>query len=609
MLSVEDWAEIRRLHRSERMPIKAIAHALGISKNTVKAALASDGPPRYQRARTGSVVDGVEPRVRALLQAYPTMPATVIAERIGWTRGMTVLTERVRELRPVYLPPDPSSRTAYVAGEIAQHDFWFPDIELPVGCGQVRTARQLPVLTMATGYSRMLFARLIPTRTAEDLYCGWWRHLGGLGAVPRVLVWDGEGAVGEYGGGRNRLTAAGHAFRGTLGAKVLILRPRDPEAKGIIERAHDYLETSFLPGRAFTGPDDFNAQLQDWLDTVNRRTRRTLGCAPVDRIVADRSAMLPLPPVAPTTGWRGSGRLPRDFYVRLDGDDYSVHPAMIGRRIEVVADLERVRVLRRRGGGRPRPAVGQASDHHRPGAQRGGQAAAPRTHRPGPSRARTRGRGALPGRLRRRPRPRRRQRGCVMAATTKTIARDTAAELAFLTRALKAPTLRAAVPRLADRAGAENWTHEQFLLACAQREVAARESHGGEGRIRAARFPARKSLEEFDFDHARGLKRDTIAHLGTLDFVTARDNVVFLGPPGTGKTHLATGLAIRACQAGHRVLFATANQWVDRLAAAHHAGRLHDELTRLRRIPLIVCDEVGYLRLVYCLAGAEGLEA
>jgi DNA replication protein DnaC len=168
-------------------------------------------------------------------------------------------------------------------------------------------------------------------------------------------------------------------------------------------------------------------------------------------------------------------------------------------------------------------------------------------------------------------------------------------EIAYLTRALKAPTLRDCVDRLADRARAEGWSHEQYLAACLQREVAARESHGGEGRIRAARFPARKALEEFDFDHQRSLKRDTIAHLGTLDFVTAKENAVFLGPPGTGKTMLAIGLGIRACQAGHRVAFATAAEWVARLAAAHHAGRLQDEITKLGRIPLLVVDEVGYI--------------
>jgi transposase len=345
VLSVEDWAEIRRLHRAEGLPIKMIARTLGVSRNTVRAAIARDDAPKYERAPAGSIVDEVEPRVREVLRVYPTMPATVIAERIGWTRGLTVLKARIAELRPAYLPPDPASRTAYVAGEVAQNDFWFPDIVLPVGFGQTRTAKQLPVLTMVAAYSRTLFARLIPTRTAADLYCGWWVHLQRLGAVPRVLVWDGEGAVGGYAGGRNKLTAECQAFRGTLGAKVVILRPRDPEAKGIIERAHDYLETSFLPGRCFASPADFNTQLQDWLDRVNRRVRRVLGCAPSDRIAADRAAMLALPPVAPATGWRSSLRLPRDYYVRLDGNDYSVHPSVIGRRIEVMAGLDRVQAF------------------------------------------------------------------------------------------------------------------------------------------------------------------------------------------------------------------------------------------------------------------------
>jgi len=122
----------------------------------VRAAIASATPPRYERKPAGSVVDAAEPRIRELLQAYPTMPATVIAERIGWERGLTVLKDRVRELRPAYLPPDPASRTAYAAGEIAQCDFWFPPVTIPVGCGQARRPVQLPVLTMITGYARWL---------------------------------------------------------------------------------------------------------------------------------------------------------------------------------------------------------------------------------------------------------------------------------------------------------------------------------------------------------------------------------------------------------------------------------------------------------------------
>jgi DNA replication protein DnaC len=275
-----------------------------------------------------------------------------------------------------------------------------------VGFGQTRTATRLPVLVMVTGYARWLSARLIPSRVAEDLFAGWWQLLAGLGAVPRVLVWDGEGAVGQRRRRQTVLTEQAHMFCGVLGAKIVICEPGDPEAKGLVERANGYLETSFLPGRSFASPADFNAQLTAWLVLVNQRHRRVLGCAPADRIDADRAAMLPLPPVAPVT---------------------------------------------------------------------------------------------------------------------------------------------------------------------------------------------RKSLEEFDYDHARSLKRETIAHLGTLDFVVAKENVVFLGPPGTGKTHLAIGLGIRACQAGHRVAFATAAGWVARLADAHNQGRLQPELVRLGRYPLLVIDEVGYI--------------
>jgi hypothetical protein len=166
-----------------------------------------------------------------------------------------------------------------------------------------------------------------------------------LGAVPRALVWDGEGAVGRWRAGRAELTKECQAFRGTLATKVIICRPGDPEAKGLIERSHDYLERSFLPGRSFASPADFNTQLADWLAIANTRTKRALGCAPAGRVDADRAAMLALPPVAPAAGWCSSLRLPRDHYMRLDSNDYSVHPTAVGRRVLVRADLDRVQAF------------------------------------------------------------------------------------------------------------------------------------------------------------------------------------------------------------------------------------------------------------------------
>ncbi|MDX3763578.1 IS21 family transposase [Streptomyces mirabilis] len=337
MILVEDWAEIRRLHRAEQMPIRAIARHLGISKNTVKRALANDRPPQYQRPAKGSAVDAVEVQIRELLRETPTMPATVIAERIGWNRGMTILKDRIRELRPAYVPVDPVSRTVYRPGELAQCDLWFPDADIPLGYGQ---SGRPPVLVMVSGYSRVITARMLPSRRTGDLIDGHWRLLTEWGAVPRTLVWDNEAGVG-----RGRPTSEFAAFAGLLATKIYLCRPRDPEAKGLVERANGYLETSFLPGRHFSGPDDFNTQLQTWLKVANRRVHRTLGARPADRWEADRAQMLTLPAVDPPTWWRFSTRLGRDHYVRVDTCDYSVDPAAIGHQVTVLTDNEQVIAL------------------------------------------------------------------------------------------------------------------------------------------------------------------------------------------------------------------------------------------------------------------------
>jgi len=336
VISVEDWAEIRRLHRSEGVSQAAIARRLGISRNTVARALASDRPPKYQRAARGSAVDAVDARIRSLLAEWPTMPATVIAERIGWTRSLTVLKDRVRELRPLFAGVDPADRLEYAPGEVAQCDLWFPPVPVPVGAGQQRV---LPVLAMTCGHSRVTDAVMIPSRRGGDILAGMWEVISGWGGCPRTLLWDREAAIG----GTGRLTVEAASFAGTLGVRIRLAPPRDPESKGLVERRNGFFETSFLPGRTFTSPVDFNLQISRWLaERANVRHLRAIGARPVDRWPAERAAMVALPPMPPHVGLTGRIRLGRDYYIRIDGNDYSVDPRAIGRFVDWIATPARV---------------------------------------------------------------------------------------------------------------------------------------------------------------------------------------------------------------------------------------------------------------------------
>lgn len=335
---MEDWAEIRRLHKSEGMSIKAISRRLGIARNTVRTALAADEPPRYDRPARASMVDEFEPRIRSLLAEFPEMPATVIAERIGWEKSSSVLRSKVAELRPFYRPADPADRTTYVAGDIVQCDLWFPGPVVPVA--EDAPLADPPVLTMVSAFSGFMMALLLPSRTTGDLVAGMWQLLSGLGAVPKRLVWDNESGIGQ----RHRLTVGARSFAGTLGTRIHQVPPLDPESKGVIERANGFFETSFMPGRSFTDPADYNTQLASWLPRANSRLLRRTGQQPGIRIDADRAAMGLLPPVAPTTGLAIRVRLGRDYYVRAAGNDYSVDPTVIGRFVEVHVALMMITV-------------------------------------------------------------------------------------------------------------------------------------------------------------------------------------------------------------------------------------------------------------------------
>jgi len=334
---VQDWAEIRHLHFSEGMSIRAIATQLGLSRVTVTRAVQAPSPPQYHRVETGSVFDAYEAEVRRLLKRTPLMPASVLAERVGWSGSPSWFRKKVQAMRPEVAPKDPADRISYACGDQAQCDLWFPPVDIPLGDGQ---QGRPPVLVIVGSYSRFITAMMLPSRTTPDLLAGTWELLSKqLQGVPHRLIWDNEAGIGR----RNHLADGVSAFCGALATRIVQLKPFDPESKGIVERANQFLETSFIPGRHFDSINDFNSQLETWLPKANARMVRSLRAKPLERIGADRVAMLPVPP-PPPLGFTARIRLPRDYYVRVFGNDYSVHPDAIGRMVDVHADLHRVTV-------------------------------------------------------------------------------------------------------------------------------------------------------------------------------------------------------------------------------------------------------------------------
>lgn len=333
MVGVEQWAEIRRLHLVERVPIKEIARRTGLARNTVRAALRSKAPPRYRRsAGRASKLDPFKGEIEELLRRDPRLPAPRIMELIaasGYGGAKTILSDHLREVRPRFAPPRTYQRTSYRPGEILPFDLMEPKAKIPVGHGQLRRAW---VLTAALGYSRAGAGVLIFSRQIPDLIWGMSRCISQLGTLPETVVWDREGAI-HAGGGRP--TEAFVAFCGALPVDWRILEARDPESKGVLERLHRFMRTNFEPARSFRSPDHFQAQLDQWMAKANEREHATLHERPVDRLAVERRAMRPLPDPMPPTERRFTMRVPPQPYLRFDTNDYSLDPRAVGRRVEV----------------------------------------------------------------------------------------------------------------------------------------------------------------------------------------------------------------------------------------------------------------------------------
>jgi transposase len=332
VLDVERWAELRREHFVRGVGIKELARRYGVDRNTVRRAIRSEQPPRYQRPPMASKLEPFKDEIHRLLTDDPKLPGVRVRELIeplGFDGGKTIVDDYLREIRPLFVRLRTHQRTVYRPGEICQWDLWEPSRPVPVGHGQERRAW---VVVCCLGYSRAGAGALVFSKQAPDVLWGMSRCLWSLGALPELMVWDREGCL-HAGGGRPTEDYA--AFCGQLPVGWLFCEAEDPQAKGCVERLQEYAETNFEPGRRFANHLDFQLQLDAWFEKANSRTHKTLRARPIDRLIEERQVMRGLPAREPDLDRRWVLRVPPDPHVRFDTNDYSLDPNLVGRRVEV----------------------------------------------------------------------------------------------------------------------------------------------------------------------------------------------------------------------------------------------------------------------------------
>ena len=333
MVSVQQWAEVRRMRFVEGLAIREIRRRTGLHRETIRRALCASTPPVYERAARGSKLDRFKDEIHALLRDDAEIESQRIREilvGLGFDGGKTIVDEYVREVRPLFSDQRTFQRTVYRPGDVLQFDLWQPKREIPVGYGQTRKGY---VVVGALGFSRFGAGALVFSKEAPDVLWGMRRCVWRIGALPERLVVDREGCL-HAGGGRPSEAFA--SLCGQLAVGWRILERRDCEAKGVIERLQGFIETSFEPGRSFANELDFQEQLDRWFDErANVRLHRTLRERPVDRLARERESLRALPDPGPDLDRRSVLRVPPQPYVRVDRNDYSLDPGLVGRRVQV----------------------------------------------------------------------------------------------------------------------------------------------------------------------------------------------------------------------------------------------------------------------------------
>jgi transposase len=331
VVGVEQWAEVRRLHRVERVSIREISKRTGLHRKTIRRALAAAEPPRYSRPTGASKLDPFKDWICEQLAADPRIQSQRLRElagELGYEGGKSIFDDFVREVRPRFLAPRTFQRTIYRPGELVQCDLWEPREQIPVGHGQRRRGW---VVTSEVCWSRAIAGTLIFSKEAPDILWGLTRNLTRLGALPEKLVWDREASIGAGG----RPTEPFAAFCGQLEVGWVILEARDPQAKGQLERSHRFMRSNFEPGRVFANHLDFQDRLDAWTEKANGRVHRTVRAVPAERLAEESARMRPLPVRMPDVDRRQVVRVPAQPFVRVDRNDYSIDPRFAGRRVEL----------------------------------------------------------------------------------------------------------------------------------------------------------------------------------------------------------------------------------------------------------------------------------
>jgi transposase len=341
---VQDWAEVHRLFHREGLSKSAIARRLGMSRTTVIELLARDGPPRYERAPTGSMLDPYRDEIRRMLADDPDVAATVVLERIrrsGFEGRITIVRDFVAKVRPEFARAAAFQRTSYLPGEIGQVDWWHTGIKVDVGRGSLREALGLVVSLPASAAHAVRFtlAKDVPAFLAGLLGA-----LETLGGVPERLVFDNDTSiVASRQGGVARLHLEVAALLGQLTVKPVVLQPATPTSKGQVERTIRFLETSFVPLRTFTGLADLQVQHDRWAaEVAYTRHHRRIGAVVADAWATEKGWLKPLPDPLPDVSRQIETRVGKDCFVRVGNVDYSVPPGLAGRRVQLQVTLEKV---------------------------------------------------------------------------------------------------------------------------------------------------------------------------------------------------------------------------------------------------------------------------